>query len=373
MKKNIILGILGWIFTSLVGYKTMAQTVTIEEVPQVKIEKAEGKVIEVSPSKRETQEIIIRKNGEKDSKVTVEITGDKVLINGKPLAEFNEEGITINNRKMIIRDGNNLSFNLDKGRILLDKSLGDLDQIESLDFSFDNDMQNEYAKPYTFLGVSTEKSDDGAKIYNITKESPAEKAGLQKDDIIYKIDDKKVSDAKDLSNIIKAKKEGDKVNIYFLRDGKKKDVSATLGKNKFTVNVNKVYSYRKPNGGMKSLTVPTYPRYPNNQNDLLNEYNNGLYFNMRKPKLGIKIQDTEEGNGVKVLEVEPATAAATAGLLKDDVITAIGAVKVNNTDEAREQLQENKEKTAYEIKAKRNGTEMTFNIKIPKKLKTANL
>jgi serine protease Do len=131
-----------------------------------------------------------------------------------------------------------------------------------------------------------------------------------------------------------------------------------------------VYSYKMPNGRMKSLTVPTYP---NNQNDLLDEYNNGMYFATRRPKLGIKIQDTEEGNGVKVLEVEPATAAATAGLLKDDVITAIGTVKVNNTDEAREQLQENKEKTAYEIKAKRNGTEMTFNIKIPKKLKTANL
>jgi serine protease Do len=371
MKKNIILGILGWIFTSLIGHKAMAQTVTIEEAPKVKIEKAEGKVVEVSPSKRETQEVIIRKNGEKDSKVTVEITGDKVLINGKPLAEFNEEGITINNRKMIIRDGNNLSFNLDDGRrILLDKRLGDLDQIKSLDFSFDDDMQTENAKPYTFLGVSTEKSDDGAKIYNITKESPAEKAGLQKDDIIYKIGDEKVVDAATLSNIVKAKKEGDKVNIYFLRDGKKKEVNATLGKHKFSVNVNKVYSYKMPNGRMKSLTVPTYP---NNQNDLLDEYNNGMYFATRRPKIGIKIQDTEEGNGVKVLEVEPATAAATAGLLKDDVITAIGTVKVNNTDEAREQLQENKEKTAYEIKAKRNGAEMTFNIKIPKKLKTANL
>jgi serine protease Do len=49
----------------------------------------------------------------------------------------------------------------------------------------------------------------------------------------------------------------------------------------------------------------------------------------------LKIQDTEEGTGVKVLDVEAASAAATAGLMKDDVITEIGGVKVTNTDEAR--------------------------------------
>jgi len=60
-------------------------------------------------------------------------------------------------------------------------------------------------------------------------------------------------------------------------------------------------------------------------------------------------------------------------LKKDDVITEIGGVKVTNTDEAREQLMENADKNTYSIKAKRNGTEMDFTIKIPKKLKTANL
>jgi serine protease Do len=93
----------------------------------------------------------------------------------------------------------------------------------------------------------------------------------------------------------------------------------------------------------------------------------------RKQKLGLKIQDTEEGNGVKVLLVEDSSAAAIAGLKKDDVIIEIGGEKVTNTDEARDQLQENREKSTYVIKARRNNTEMKFDIKIPKKLKTANL
>jgi serine protease Do len=93
----------------------------------------------------------------------------------------------------------------------------------------------------------------------------------------------------------------------------------------------------------------------------------------RQQKLGVKIQDTEEGNGVKVLEVDKDSPAEKAGLKKEDVVTEIGGKKITNTDEMREQLMENMEKSTYNIKATRNGSAMSFDIKIPKKLKTANL
>jgi serine protease Do len=93
----------------------------------------------------------------------------------------------------------------------------------------------------------------------------------------------------------------------------------------------------------------------------------------RQQKLGLKIQDTEEGNGVKVLDVDKDSPAEKAGLKKDDVVTEIGGKKITNTDEMREQLMENMEKSTYNIKATRNGSAMSFDIKIPKKLKTANL
>ncbi len=93
----------------------------------------------------------------------------------------------------------------------------------------------------------------------------------------------------------------------------------------------------------------------------------------RQQKLGLRIQDTEEGNGVKVLNVDDNSAAAKAGLKADDIITEIGGKKVMTTDEARDQLKENKDKTNYTIKVLRAGKEMSFDVKIPKKLKTANL
>ncbi len=93
----------------------------------------------------------------------------------------------------------------------------------------------------------------------------------------------------------------------------------------------------------------------------------------RRQKLGLKIQDVEEGKGVKILEVADSSAAAKAGLKKDDIITEINNKKVDNTDDAREQLMEIAEKSSYPIKVKRNGAEIIAEIKIPKKLKTVNL
>ncbi len=137
---------------------------------------------------------------------------------------------------------------------------------------------------------------------------------------------------------------------------------------------------------VRSLTIPRTPvmprvqTMPNMENFEWNgngnvdgmEFFGGNSF-PRQQKLGLKIQDTEEGNGVKVLDTDKDSPAEKAGFKKDDIVTEIGGKKVTNTDEAREQLNENAEKSAYNIKANRNGSEMSFDIKIPKKLKTANL
>ena len=65
--------------------------------------------------------------------------------------------------------------------------------------------------------------------------------------------------------------------------------------------------------------------------------------------------------------------AEKAGLQKDDLLTEINGQKINSTDDAREQLRETQDKSTYNIKATRNGIEKNFDIKIPKKLKTADL
>ncbi len=352
--KKLVIAFLPWLFTAF-GYKAMAQD-------------------EKKSTKEESQEIIIRKKGDKTTKLTLEINGDAVLINGKPMVEFNEDGITVNKKKIIIKEGQKLRF--------ADRNGG---EGGSRSFMW-NDDENESR---AFLGVTTDKDEKGAIIREITASSAAEKAGLQKDDIITKIGDQAITGPDVLSNAITAKKPKDEVKIYYLRNGKEKNTKATLGERKSSV---KTYSFSGPDGSFNTFTVPGVPFAPDMGNfeqlreleslrnlapDMAEGFNRFDFdfdgpFSKRQ-KLGIKIQDTEESTGVKVLEVSDSSAAANAGLKKDDIITEIDGKKVMNTDDAREQLADAAEKSTYNIKARRNGTEMSFDIKIPKKLKTANL
>ena len=90
-------------------------------------------------------------------------------------------------------------------------------------------------------------------------------------------------------------------------------------------------------------------------------------------KLGLKIQDTEEEKGVKILEVVENSIAAKAGLEKDDIIIEIDGEKISNTDQARTRLKLKEEKISYLLKVSRKGSIKTIEIKKPKKLKTADL
>jgi serine protease Do len=316
--------------------------------------------------KKESQEIIIRKKGDKDAKITIEISDDKVTINGKPLSDFKDDNITINKRYITIRDRNgNKAFEMAPGEFL-----------DGMNF-WKGDGKEE---TYPFLGVTTEDAEGGAKINEVSTESAAEKAGLKKDDIITKVDDKKINGPASLSEVIRSYKPKDEVTIYYNRDGKDKSVKVTLGEKKESTQL--AYAFSAPGGFSRSFSMPysvnppgvSAPRVPEwDENAMEKKFEGFENLFPRNQKLGLKIQDTEEGNGVRVLDVDKDSPAEKAGLKKDDIVTEVGGKKVSNTDETRELLQENKEKPTYTIKAKRNGSEMSFDIKIPKKLKTANL
>ncbi len=358
MKKVFLIAVvLG--FTSF-NYTVLAQ----DEKPEIKEKK----------ERKETQEIIIRKKGDKDTKVIVEIKGDKVTINGKPISEFKDGDITINKRDVIIGDKyNNFSFS----------------PFNKEDFYIDNMSGSFPGGKRAFLGVTTgieneegvDTKPNGAAITNVSKGSAAEKAGLKEGDIITKINDKKVEDPSDLTEVVGSFKPKDEVTVYYKREGKEKSTKAVLGETKSTM----TYSFSGPGANLRSLKTPGMAIAPGSIDESILWNNRGLaeldkaqsLYGLatfpRHQKLGLKIQDTEEGNGVKVLDAEKDSPAEKAGLKKDDIVTEIGGKKISNTDDAREQLMENAEKALYNIKAKRNGSEMSFDIKIPKKLKTANL
>ena len=65
--------------------------------------------------------------------------------------------------------------------------------------------------------------------------------------------------------------------------------------------------------------------------------------------------------------------AAKAGIKEDDVITEVDGKAVNSADEIAKLIKESKDKVSVKIKLLRKGKIETVEVKIPRKLKTADL
>jgi len=86
------------------------------------------------------------------------------------------------------------------------------------------------AKASKELGV---KETEGFYINNVKKSSGAEKAGLQKGDIIIKLDNQNIATFADLSGYINTKRPNDKVEVTYIREGENKIAPVILSKNEF--------------------------------------------------------------------------------------------------------------------------------------------
>ena len=295
----------------------------------------------LTDKEEKTQEIVIRKKGDKAEKMTIVVDGDNVTINGKPVDEFKNDNVTVFKRDRplamatprIRRFGGENAFPNDE------------------DFNFLRPSNSNKA----LLGVLTQKADDGVKVSDVTKESGAEKAGLQKDDVITKVGSKEVKDPQDLIAAIGEHKPTDKVDITYKRNGKENKTSVTLGENKSRGNLfNLNGNFDFPKGSL----APPFENFN---------------FNFNRPRIGLQIQDVEEGKGVRVQGVDDESPASKAGIKDGDIITKANGKDVAGVDQLRNAIKELKEGDTVKLTYKRDGKNQTADIKIPKRLKSLDL
>ncbi|HET9430625.1 MAG TPA: PDZ domain-containing protein, partial [Chitinophagaceae bacterium] len=307
--------------------------------------------------KKEGEQIIITRKGDKNEKMVIEINGDKITVNGKPASDLKDGDISV--RRSKIRD-------VRAYRAYADGFKGQTGAFEDHFKMFSMDSNR------AMLGVTTEKTEDGVVIQSITKESAAEKAGLKKGDIIRKINEKKIETPDQLSETIKERKPGDKIEINYLREKKEHTAKVELGKwkgsNVFSTtpgqNFNMDFNFDLDDI-MPHLEAPRAPRPPIGPR--------GNWSVGGAPKLGISVQDTDDGKGVKVIEVDEDGNAGKAGLKEDDIITDVDGKSVNSADEIARVIRESREKNSVVLKLKRGGKTQNIEVKIPKRLKTADL
>ena len=229
-----------------------------------------------------------------------------------------------------------------------------------------------------FLGVSTKPSEEGALVVSVSPESPAAKAGLKEDDIITKINNETISGPVELFEQIGKYKPEEKINVEFLREGKKNKKAIALAKNKIPA-----IARAEGPGQNWDEDVQVF----NFDNDNFNKNFNGNFkrgFRLpelpnldridvmtKKPKLGVSIEDLEEGNGVIIKAVTPGSPAEKAGLKVGDIITLLDKQEVKEVDDLKWEYFEAGQNIKLGIM--RNKEQKTIEVKIPKKINSADL
>lgn len=207
------------------------------------------------------------------------------------------------------------------------------------------------------LGVATEKDEKGARIVEVNPGTPAEKCGLQKDDIITSVNGYNISDPENLYQEVGKYQPEDKIKIDYLRNGEAKTTTAKLAPN---VSVDRRMPER-----LQDLNLPFFR--DGEIWDLLDR-NGGP-----KPNLGLTLTDTEKGRGVEVTSVKENTPAAKAGLQKTDLLLSINGKELKDVDDVKRMKSLLQEGDTWKVVYERSGKKMETDIKFPKKLKTAEL
>lgn len=143
---------------------------------------------------------------------------------GGPLIYPNGEVIGINTVKISSAEGIGFAIpiNVVKGVIESFKNTGSFEQTTIGIYAYDKDVI-----PYLNSNINFS---EGIYIAELTKNGPAESAGLKQGDIITEIDSKKLSTMNDLREYIYTKKVGDIVNLQISRGKINRSIDVTLGK-----------------------------------------------------------------------------------------------------------------------------------------------
>jgi serine protease Do len=154
----------------------------------------------------------------------------------------------------------------------------------------------------------------GVTVSAVTAGSPAEQAGLKVGDTIVSVDGKPVKNGDELVADIASRKPGSKVNLGFVRNGKKQEAAVTV------TDRAKLFAAR-----------------------LGEDDENGEAEAPKESKLGLTVRaitsemadrlDIPAGKGVIVQDIKPSSFADDVGLTRGDVVLEINKQAVNSEDD----------------------------------------
>ena len=214
-----------------------------------------------------------------------------------------------------------------------------------------------------FLGVHAENIDRenmgryrmsqvrGVGVTQVVKDSPADKAGLRKDDVILRIDGENVNSVRKLNRLVSEMAPDHSVRITVSRGGAEQEVTATIGKRNNSSMVQgllrgepKVWKFE---GGQfpKNWKFES-PLFDRDNGDFTFSFSNSRRIGVSTMALTKQLADyfgIAGGKGVLVTSVTDGSPAAQAGVRAGDVITAVDGETVDSSGELSRVINRKKE------------------------------
>jgi C-terminal processing protease CtpA/Prc len=197
------------------------------------------------------------------------------------------------------------------------------------------------------------KSEEGVLVRDVVEDSPAEKAGIKKGDVILVFNQEKVDDPEHLIGLVRKTSPGNEVELLIVRDGKEKTLIITMGET--------------PGNKLRESEFPGLePRKGEPQ-----VYK---FFAFSGRRIGVRVEDltaqlgdyfgVKDGEGALITEVDEEEPAYKAGLRAGDVIVEVDEEKIEDTEDLISAISGKEEGDKVEIKVIRDRKPQSFTVEV---------
>jgi len=227
-----------------------------------------------------------------------------------------------------------------------------------------------------WLGVYIGENEDGeVEIAEVEKDSPADTAGLEKDDIILKFENQEVTGSKMLRDEIRKQKPGDKVTVVVDRNDKEKKITVKLGEysddniiHEFESSFPRLFPSKPFKALPKDFRFEVVPKViPKVQKPFLQFWGQRKYIGVSLQELNPELAEyfgADKGTGLLVTKVTKESPAAEAGLKVGDVILTAEGKKVNEATELSNIIQEKEKGEVLKLQIIRDKKKRTIEVKV---------
>ncbi|MCF8079885.1 MAG: DegQ family serine endoprotease [Desulfobacterales bacterium] len=174
------------------------------------------------------------------------------------------------------------------------------------------------------------ETSEGVLIANVVEDGPAEKAGLQRGDVITALDGTPVKSAQELSRKVAGNKPGQRIELRVHRNGEKQTVNVRIGEMPDAEGARE--------GGME---------------EVLPDAKWGLTVQPLTPDLARRLGLKQNEAGVVVTGVEPDSPAGKAGLTPGDLIQEINRKPIESREDLTQAIREAEGKGSLLLLVKR--------------------